>query len=143
MTETRADFELSKLAKEAGFDWLTNIYYEKETSDYMIGGAGWFDWNSTIGVSAPTLSHLSMWLREVHGLHCAGELSNVISDRDIWVGCYSTLNNPMTLRRKLVLQSGNTAAYFDAHDLALSAALTEACKIIIERKKTNNEPANN
>lgn len=68
MEEQRIDFETAKLAKEKGFDWLSQYYYMDGRSYYaMIKNA-----NKRIAkscCSAPTQSLLQRWLREKYDIH--------------------------------------------------------------------------
>lgn len=129
MTEPRADFELSKLAKEAGFNWEVTSAFD-ENGKMFHGGYCNHNWYKHYH-SVPTLSHLAMWLRVVHGVYCAA-LPHYDYLPSHWTFDVFLLKDKNWLRKESV-------GGFSSHDSALSAALTEALKIVIERKKQENE----
>ena len=78
--ETYVSLEVAKLLKEAGFDWETREYYKFTDEGYRFRwNALPVNWNKKVaaliaekhglseGYSAPTLSVVQKWLREVKG----------------------------------------------------------------------------
>lgn len=71
-----ANYELSKKAKEAGFDWETNYYYstDKELDRFMYfeqerrNSNGWSS-SGEFDCSVPELELLSKWLRDEHDIN--------------------------------------------------------------------------
>lgn len=78
MEETLIDYETAKLAKEKGFDWNTDYYYntdgESRYASYYDptpnnrGDMSWFSGGNTFCCAAPTQSLLQKWLRDVHSI---------------------------------------------------------------------------
>ena len=75
ITEDYCSFELSKLLKEKGFDWLCRGFYYKgrEVAEpYFRSNEGIDNWNEQplsvrdLWFSAPTHQMAMKWLREVH-----------------------------------------------------------------------------
>lgn len=75
ITEDYCSYELSKLLKEKGFDWMCNGYYNKDDENsepYFGDGEGADNWNNQapsvkdLWCSAPTHQMAMKWLREVH-----------------------------------------------------------------------------
>ena len=130
MTEPRVDFKLAKLLKEAGFDWQVNsFWYEGETKPLQFFDASIKDHNATDGIySAPNLAHVSMWLREVQGLHviCQPHCKQLSG---YW---FASLYIPKGSEWRFFTGISDD---FTSHDTALSAGIEHALKIIIERKK--------
>lgn len=71
--EDYCSFEISKLLKEKGFDWMCNGYYNKDDEDsepYFGDGEGADNWNNQapsvrdLWFSAPTHQMAMKWLRE-------------------------------------------------------------------------------
>lgn len=76
--EDYCSFEISKLLKEKGFDWMCNGYYNKDdeySEPYFGDGEGADNWNNQapsvkdLWCSAPTHQMAMKWLRERHDLH--------------------------------------------------------------------------
>lgn len=61
-------FEQAKQLKKLGFDWETNAFYSKDGDLYSSNNPDY--WNNDIWNehSAPTLSLVQKWLREVKGI---------------------------------------------------------------------------
>lgn len=78
ITEDYCSYELSKLLKEKGFDWMCNGYYNKDdeySEPYFGDGEGADNWNNQapsvkdLWCSAPTHQMAMKWLREVYNVH--------------------------------------------------------------------------
>ena len=75
MTEDFVTYEQAELLKELGFNQLTIHHYDVETHEfspkfshyYTICYDNWNQYNNTI--SAPTLSQVQKWLREVKEIY--------------------------------------------------------------------------
>lgn len=82
MEETLVTFDIAKFAREIGFDWECNTYYNTfgnpDTYKYYEGDGSGVDINSTCEENdaynnkviciAPTQSILQKWLREEHNI---------------------------------------------------------------------------
>jgi len=72
MKEDYCSYNLSKLAKEKGFNWPVRMVWAKTESDTrLLIKAGERRWNDKAFenedvISAPTHCHLAKWLREKH-----------------------------------------------------------------------------
>ena len=68
MEEQRISVETAKIAKEKGFDWETNYYYD--TAGDLCSEIRKVNWNQSKEkiYSNPNQSLLQKWLREKHGL---------------------------------------------------------------------------
>ena len=73
ITEDYCSYEVSKLLKEKGFDWMCNGYYNKDDEDsepYFGDGEGADNWNNQapsvkdLWCSAPTHQMAMKWLRD-------------------------------------------------------------------------------
>ena len=66
MKEDNCSLELSKLAKEKGFDWpVSRYYYKHETNRIdLINHGDCINWNkkSDRYISSPTLCYLQKWI---------------------------------------------------------------------------------
>lgn len=71
-TEDYVSYEVAKLLKEKGFDWMCNGYYNKDDEDaepYFGDGEGADNWNNQppsvkdLWCSAPTHQMAMKWLR--------------------------------------------------------------------------------
>lgn len=92
MKETLASLELSKLAKEKGFDWECNKLWK----DGYLGNP-MKKWKPDLPeYPAPTLSLLQKWVREVHKVHVAidwgGSEPDELSDNR-WCYAYGKCDN--------------------------------------------------
>lgn len=67
MEDQLVSFETAKLAKEKGFDWECNSYYE--SSNYLVNQHLKENWNKFKLQSAPTQSLLQRFIRENRGVH--------------------------------------------------------------------------
>ncbi|HMT01853.1 MAG TPA: hypothetical protein PKD00_00850 [Burkholderiales bacterium] len=70
MTEQRISLETAKLAKEVGFNWKVQFYYNHKNT-LSDDGANLANYNQEglKTLSAPTQNFLQKWIREVHNLH--------------------------------------------------------------------------
>ena len=73
MKEDYCSFELSKLAKEKGFNWPVRAVWAEIEGEWRVMHASERKWNDREfaedgSISAPTHCHLAKWLREVHGI---------------------------------------------------------------------------
>ena len=111
-------YEVCKLAKEKGFDWICSHYYRTNNKDLfrVFPCEDWSDIEERI--NAPTQSLLQRWLREEKNIHIAvfPNLRNsyeydwivYIKGEECWLPTYSALND------------------FDTYELALEDALKYA-----------------
>lgn len=105
MKDTLTSFELSKLAKEKGFDWVTVYAYQDM-------------------ISAPTLSLLQKWVREVCKVHIVVDWDGTGPDgpsRSKWAYYYGTWTNANPASEKY--KSG-----FNTFEEALEAGLLKYLK---------------
>lgn len=77
ITEDYVSYEVARLLKEKGFDWMCNGYYNKDDEDsepYFGDGEGADNWNNQppsvkdLWCSAPTHQMAMKWLREIHNI---------------------------------------------------------------------------
>jgi len=145
MREFLVTFEIAKQAKEKGFNWPTDHYYEEsltESVDEQDGTSGPFGWkkgerNLQLGYminnhdktdlsseswyvcSVPLCGQLQKWLRDEHNLHIAignGDISN-------------TWNYEIYTIGKIDINK-STDFKFKTYEDALEAGLLEALKLI-------------
>lgn len=127
MTEQLITFETAKLAKEKGFDEITDFIFSIEMD---IKSGGWIDENinglkhsdgDNPFVSAPTQSLLQKWLREEHNIHF---IIKVFYD--------SLLNKTTYVADPIQLGQGKTKRLLpkDTYEEALEAGLFEALNLI-------------
>lgn len=92
--EDIANYELSLLAKELGFDWETEFFYSNEKEPFLNRGleyqsdsyVRWWKWNNQpdnyptqakdVLCAAPTLYMLQKWLREKHKIYVQVNLTH-------------------------------------------------------------------
>ena len=116
MKEELISFETAKLAKEVGFDCVTNKYYTPNSGKLVYGIRPVV---VNIRIKAPTQSLLQRWLREKHKIHItihyhkSGTYSTHIADEAD--NCMST---------ELF------GEVFNTYEAALEAGLLEALKLI-------------
>lgn len=130
MKETLANLELSKLAKDKGFDWEVRDSYSlnPKSNNHLIDEDYLEDWNSVGAVSAPSLSLLQKWLREVHNI-------------DIEVSIYGILHKKpegykvTVYSIKTVLFSWKTGGIHKSYEDALEAGLLTALEYIENENK--------
>ena len=116
-------YEVCKLAKEKGFDWICSHYYRTNNKDLfrVFPCEDWSDIEERI--NAPTQSLLQRWLREEKNIHIAvfPNLRNsyeydwivYIKGEECWLPTYSALND------------------FDTYELALEDALKYALENLV------------
>lgn len=140
MIEELVTFQVAKLAKEKGFDWGCNSYFDEVLEvcklNYFSGNGNGFAINSKIGTTdlfgmddaiatAPTQSLLQKWLREVHNIYCQSLVS--YADK-------SNVNKKhhyeIAYKQKIISSKG----YYPTYELALEAGLHEALKLIVNDK---------
>lgn len=82
MQEQLISFQVAKLAKEKGFDWLCNgfydLYYIPHNNEITYSSPD--NWNLYKSLSAPTQTLLQKWLREVHNCHVEVAFHSFIND---------------------------------------------------------------
>jgi len=127
MAETLVSFELSKLAKEAGFTEEVLHAYIIETEsleDYTIEG-GYYNYNieNSKCISAPTLSLLQKWFREVHNIHV-----EVYNEFDKYITLiHTTIYMDEVRHRK---EDWSSKGPHNTYEEALEKGLFEAFKLI-------------
>lgn len=128
-SEDYCSYELSKKLFDAGFDWPCDCFYYKESSEddeirFCRDGREDYnhdDWN-VHHFSAPTLSLVQKWLREVHEIYIV--ISPYVASggiryiRQIW----------HHLDRTDISECRQIG--FKTYELALSDALTKALELI-------------
>jgi len=104
MKEVLVSYELALLLKEINFDWKTIYHYYFDGtlgSSKSDGRPVYHDWNEpaldhTGGlVSAPTLSHVQQWFREIENIAIDPVLDYTESGSDPltwWVECILNIN---------------------------------------------------
>lgn len=129
ITEDYCSFELSKLLKEKGFDWMCNGYYNKDDEDsepYFGDGEGADNWNNQapsvkdLWCSAPTHQMAMKFLREVHNIiivvepHSYNYIEEKTSSYDFSMWCGDNYEHPLTT---------NYSTYEEAVEAALKYCL--------------------
>lgn len=130
MKEQLISFETAKLAKEKGFDEVTdrffNDFYPK--GEENINGLRHSDGDNSGFTSLPTQSLLQKWLREVHQVHVfIGWRPN----KKVWDShAYKlTLGGPEYVRYMNLSKFAKMPTY-KTYEEALEAGLQEALKIL-------------
>lgn len=117
-------YEVAKLAKEKGFDWIPSMYFHSGVeSDLRVVGVNGANPNKiphSPHISCPTQTQLQRWLREEKGLHISIPLHK---------GEYKYFWAIDSLNRK---KKEEDIAYnlFDTYELALEDALKYALEIL-------------
>ena len=138
MKETLASFELSKLAKEKGFQSIhTHQYIQYDDADWRLKTNQEFkDLDNDVGIgdkiriAAPTLSLLQKWVREVHKVHIVVDWEGAEPDelsRNEWAYYYGNWGNgnPYSEQYK---------SEFNTYEEALEAGLLQYIKTINDGK---------
>lgn len=100
-------YEVAKLAKEMGFDWMPSMYFHSGVeSDLRVRGVNGANPNKiphSPHISCPTQALLQRWLREEKNIHIAvfPNLRNsyeydwivYIKGKECWLPTYSALND--------------------------------------------------
>ena len=124
MNEPLINLETAMMLKSAGFDWKT-FHYACLTTEKVWEDC--FDWyecsynNQSNYLSRPSVSQAIRWLREVHKAYIVVE--------PVWNGKTRFESRIITPLFDII-----TVGTFDTYDQAESVALTEALKIINEKK---------
>jgi len=138
MTEEIANYDLSKLAEDKGFNWGTLAFYfrdSKQITNDRLGKLGSYDSSSRNPgycdakdvLAAPTLSLLAKWLREKHNLHVQVENNNYNKSGD-W--CFDICRLPSGIP---IMWSKGDPTYSSYED-ALEQGLLKALKLIENEK---------
>lgn len=119
-------YEVSKLAKEKGFDVPTFGYYRIDTEDWYRTDV-YEDWNdSTIRYSAPTQSLLQRWLREERKIIV--EVSAFPNEKKEFVFDWVVLWNPLYIADSDAYSNGEN---YPTYELALEDALAYSLKNLV------------
>lgn len=110
--EDYCSYEVAKLLKEKGFDWMCNGYYNKDDEDsepYFGDGEGADNWNNQapsvrdLWFSAPTHQMAMKWLREKHNIDIGIEASVGMPGEKAYIPMISTYkprtDNPNKLKQ--------------------------------------------
>lgn len=125
MHEDYVSFEVAKLLKEKGFDWLVNHYYNKFGNFNNTYGT-WENYSDLVGelmISAPTLCMAQKWLREKKEIHITLD----VSQSGYWASLWKTNG---TFIKCLMCKGPNSDGVWDSYEDALNAGILEALKLI-------------
>jgi hypothetical protein len=122
MKESLIEFETAKLAKEKGFNILTEYSYYDENSEYIKTEFLSFEAHKYKGFSwnviyKPTQGLLQKWLREIHKIDIA------VNDYNFGEAYIPSVS---TKKDFIVMHLG----HFPCYDSALEKGLQEALKLI-------------
>ena len=123
MSEEKINFETAKLAREKGFNWSSDFYYNEKKEIYGTKMGMHGNPNAYGFYSAPSQSVLQKWIREKHGLYIWLKPSNDVLDR--W---------SVYIDDGLGHHYLTDYLYVDGYEAALEDGLQESLKLI----KTNN-----
>lgn len=134
MREELIGFEVAKLAKEKGFDWLCNGFYDLYDNPHnnKITYSSPDNWNLYKSLSAPSQSLLQRWLREVHNFHitiCNTNPGDKVDFKFSMGELYKSDNDDS--KKYIVLGSKGT---FKTYEEALEIGLQESLKLIKNEK---------
>lgn len=120
-------YELCKLAKEKGFDWMPSMYFHSGVeSDLRVVGVNGANPNKiphSPHISCPTQSLLQRWLREEKGYYVYPFF--VSKSRGwTWV-CRELIND------EWIQLLGSEERYYDTYELALEDALKYALENLV------------
>ena len=136
LTEDYCSFEISKLLKEKGFDWMCNGYYNKDdeySEPYFGDGEGADNWNNQapsvrdLWFSAPTHQMAMKWLREVHGIMIITYVAHFDNLMENYSNSY--FSEMFNLADDLE-QMGNTG-YYATYEEAVEAAIKYSLENLI------------
>ena len=125
--EDYCSFEISKILKEKGFDWMCKGYYNKDDEDkepYFGDGEGADNWNNQapsvrdLWFSAPTHQMAMKWLREKHKIYAAPIQQGNYDDNSIYytysvaqiIDGRSYIHRPMSVVDKFTYEEAVEAA---------------------------------
>jgi hypothetical protein len=133
--EYYVSLEVSKLLKEAGFDWAGYDFYNLDDNNkFHFVGVGPTNWNDIDGrLSAPTLAVAQRWLRQEKEMYAEAYLSES-HHAAVWIAeVYLWENRPLgrELRDKC-LCTGIGPVYFDTYEEAQEAGIKKALELILE-----------
>lgn len=129
MAEDYCSYELSKLLKEKGFDWMCIGYYNKDDDDsepYFGNSEGTDNWNNQapsvkdLWCSAPTHQMAMKWLREVHKLFVDISFQKDEDDSVTWFYMTWALDD-----RKRDAEEVDFTSYEEAVEAAIKYCLTK------------------
>ena len=130
MKEELITFETAKLAKEKGFDEVTDINYYEDYNyklESNFNGLKHSDGNNYF-ISAPTQSLLQKWLRDKHNIHIQCEVRVTYGEyKKSFVNLYQM--NVFTISGDMKNHTTFTGNY-NTYEEALEAGLVEALKLI-------------
>ena len=120
-------YEVCKLAKETGFDWMPSMYFHSGIeSDLRVVGVNGANPNKiphSPHISCPTQSLLQRWLREEKGYYVYPFFDNE-SERWTWI-CRELTGD------KWIQLLDFEERYFDTYELALEDALAYSLKNLV------------
>ena len=129
-------FKTACLAKQAGFDWEVQTYYNVPEYGDIGFRADWQiadNHNAVIGrISAPTQAVLQRWLKEEEYI-----IVSVDSDAYFERECYfcEIWNSPVFKAHRIKDDDGNVM-YFNTYEAALEAGLQKCLTMIIRNNGT-------
>jgi len=113
MEEQLINFGTAKLAKEKGFNILTDMFFTIKGDKYLIRYLDKVA--SPTGIACPSQSLLQKWLREVHKIHMYIELTI----KGFGIDMFSEPKGRCNIRK-----------YYKTYEEALEESLQEALKLI-------------
>ena len=125
MNENYVSFEVAKLLKEKGFDWLVNHYYNKFGNFNNTYGT-WENYSDLVGelmISAPTLCMAQKWLRETKSIHI-----DISAFEDNYYALLFKTNGSFI--KDMVNDGPNKNCIWNSYEDALNAGILEALKLI-------------
>ena len=130
--------ETANLAKQAGFNWEVETFYN------ALGRAcrgESYNWNGETGeyqdVSRPTQSVLQRWLREVKGYNIYITHTYTVKDcqiKSIWEVLYEKMSFLKSNSTLILEDDFGRSLEFDTYEAALEAALQKCLTLIIEKQ---------
>jgi len=142
--------EVSKLLKEAGFDWEIDTFYQRyyegdgndnsiPTEEFVLHNTDYAhcsNWNNTSlthingilhRLSAPTLDVAQRWLREVKNIQI---IASPLSGSKKWT---PLIAKDFWLLHEDISGIALTSENFDTYELALESGIKKALEIILEK----------
>ena len=128
MKEQIVGFEVAKLAKDKGFDWLCKYAYDINKKLFHDSHCN-TNWNDKVFLisecSAPTQALLQKWLREKHKINCKVASNSLI--------CHFPMNEILE-EYGTELCGPKRFILFDTYEKALEAGLLAALQLIKNEK---------
>ena len=117
--EYYVSLEVAKLLKEAGFDWeIKTFYFNNELGETMLGDVKNHNFSNKF-ISAPTLTVVQQWLREVKN-----------------VDVFAYRNEPKDKFESIVSVNkkwSTTGMCINTYEEALETAIKKALEMILEK----------